>query len=81
MNINPRNIKDKSNENNENIFSPSSNLNVFSSSKGKPQDELDTNKHVLSHKLSKLLTAKQATVSSPLWQPVLESAPPEAKLS
>ena len=78
MNINLSNIKDKSNEN---IFSPSCNLNVSSSSKGKSQNELDINKYVLSHKLSKPLTAKQATVSSPLRQPVLESAPPEAKLS
>ena len=41
MNRNPKNIKDKSNEN---IFPRSCNLNVSSSSKGKPQDELDTNK-------------------------------------
>ena len=78
MNINPSNIKDKSNEN---IFSPSCNLNVSSSSKGKPQDELDTNKHVSSHELSKFLTSKEVTVSSPLQRPVLQSGPPEAKLS
>ena len=77
MNINLSNIKDKSNEN---LFSPRYNLKVSSSSKGKPQDELDTNKNVVSHKLSKSLTEKQATVSSPSHQPVLESAPPAAKV-
>ena len=71
------NVKDKSYEN---ISSPSC-LNVSSSSKGKPQDELDTNKNFVSHKLSKSFSEEQASVSSPSQQPVLESAPSEAKLS
>ena len=57
----------------------SSNLKVSSSSKGTSLDELDTDKK--SRNLSKSSFAKPITVSSPLWEPVLESAPPATKLS
>ena len=76
MNINIRNTKVKRNENK---VSHSSNLKVSSSSKATLLDELDTNKQ--SRKLSKSLFTKHITGGSPLWEPVLESAPPGAKLS